>query len=88
GKAGSINRIELIHPDGRVYVPKSKEVITAIPTGTLFHEIAGGGGGHGDPYMRPVEKVLEDVVNELVSVEKAKQDYGVVIDPETLEVDR
>ncbi len=87
GKAGSINRIELIHPDGKVYVPKSKEVIPSIPTGTLFHEIVGGGGGYGDPHLRPIEKVLDDVMNEFVSAEKAVQDYGVVIDPETLEVD-
>ncbi len=68
-------------------MPKSKEVIPSIPTGTLFHEIVGGGGGYGDPHLRPIEKVLDDVMNEFVSAEKAVQDYGVVIDPETLEVD-
>jgi N-methylhydantoinase B len=88
GKPGSINRIELIYPDGRVYVPKSKEVISSIPKGTVFHEMAGGGGGYGDPRLRPIEKVLDDVLNEVVSVERAREDYGVVVDPETLEVDR
>jgi N-methylhydantoinase B/oxoprolinase/acetone carboxylase alpha subunit len=33
---------------------------------------------------RVVEKVLKDVRNESVSIEKAKEDYGVVIDPITL----
>jgi N-methylhydantoinase B len=33
-----------------------------------------------------VEKVLKDVRNGFVSIEKAKEDYGVVIDPLTYEV--
>ncbi len=48
----------------------------------------GGGGGWGDPLDRPAEWVLEDVTNELISVERAEQVYGVVIDvgdPEALE---
>ncbi|MFQ5913007.1 MAG: hydantoinase B/oxoprolinase family protein [Nitrospinota bacterium] len=47
----------------------------------------GGGGGVGDPLERPVERVQEDVLYELVSVEAAREDYGVVIDPQTLQVD-
>jgi N-methylhydantoinase B len=31
-----------------------------------------------------VERVLKDVRNGFVSVEKARDDYGVVIDPDTL----
>jgi N-methylhydantoinase B len=31
-------------------------------------------------------KVLEDVRNGFVSIEKAKEDYGIVIDPITFEV--
>jgi N-methylhydantoinase B len=37
---------------------------------------------------RPVEKVVWDVKNGLVSLEGAKEDYGVIIrDPATLDVD-
>ncbi len=46
-----------------------------------------GGGGVGHPFERPVELVLEDVRNGLVSVERAAADYGVVLDPATLIVD-
>jgi len=87
GKKGSINKLELTYPDGRVYIPKSKEVIHGIPKGTIFNEIAGGGGGYGDPLKRPVEKVLKDVRNGFVSIEKAKKDYGVVVDPLTIRVE-
>lgn len=87
GKAGSINHIELDYPDGTIYVPKSKEVIPEIPTGTIFRQKAGGGGGYGDPRLRPLEKVLEEVRNDLISIEKAREDYDVVIDPVTMEID-
>jgi len=81
GKEGLLNKIELIYPDGHPFIPKSKDVIRGIPTGTVFHQIAGGGGGYGDPLKRPFEKVLKDVRNGFVSIENAKEDYGVVIDP-------
>jgi N-methylhydantoinase B len=66
---------------------KTREAINEILMGKTFHEIAGGGGGYGDPLQRPVEKVLKDVRNGFVSIEKAKEDYGVVIDPLTFQVD-
>ncbi|MFH1934406.1 MAG: hydantoinase B/oxoprolinase family protein [Pseudomonadota bacterium] len=80
GKDGSVNRIELKYPDGTVRITKSKEIIRGIPTNTVFNEKAGGGGGYGNPFLRPIEKVLDDVRNEVVSIESAKIDYGVVID--------
>jgi len=46
-----------------------------------------GGGGWGDPYERDPVAVREDVLDEYVSVEGARRDYGVVIDPATLELD-
>ena len=43
-----------------------------------------GGGGYGNPFERDVELVESDVADGYVSVEKAKEDYGVVIDPKTM----
>lgn len=43
--------------------------------------------GFGDPLERDIERVKEDVKNELVSINGAKEDYGVIINPVTLEVD-
>jgi N-methylhydantoinase B len=48
---------------------------------------AGGGGGYGDPLERDIEAVREDVINGYVSVGHARQDYGVVIDPGTFDID-
>lgn len=86
GKDGSVNRVELKYPDGTVRVAKSKEIIRDIPTHTVFNEQAGGGGGYGNPFLRPIEKVLDDVRNEVVSIESAEIDYGVVIDETTFVV--
>ncbi len=51
----------------------------------------GGGGGWGDPLDRDPEAVLDDVLDEYVSVEGAKRDYGVVLSGSleelTLEID-
>lgn len=39
-----------------------------------------GGGGWGNPLDRPEQAVLDDVLDEYVSVEKARAVYGVVVD--------
>jgi N-methylhydantoinase B len=39
----------------------------------------GGGGGWGDPLLRDPTAVLDDVLDEYVSVEGARRDYGVVL---------
>jgi len=87
GKHGSLNRIELHYPDGSIKTAKSKEIIRNIPRGTIFYQRAGGGGGYGNPYERPAQKVLGDVINEMVSIEKARDDYRVIIKPETMTID-
>ena len=87
GKRGTLNVIELRYPDGKTYVPLSKELISPVPTGTIWYQEAGGGGGYGDPMLRPAAKVLKDVINGVVSIGKAREDYGVVIDSGTLKID-
>lgn len=50
-----------------------------VKSGDSFVRPSAGGGGLGDALERDVEAVLEDVIDEYVSVERAKKDYGVVI---------
>ncbi len=52
-----------------------------------YRAVLAGGGGWGDPLTRDPERVLDDVLDEKVSVASAKQDYGVVIDPAGARVD-
>ena len=46
-----------------------------------------GGGGWGSPLARDPQLVLEDVLDEYVTLEAARDDYGVVIDAASLQVD-
>jgi N-methylhydantoinase B len=64
---------------GAVYEPMSP--------GDVLVNNAGGGGGWGDPRERDPQAVLEDVLDEYVSVEAARESYGVVIDVATMTVD-
>jgi N-methylhydantoinase B/oxoprolinase/acetone carboxylase alpha subunit len=45
------------------------------------------GGGFGDPFARDPRAVLEDVLDEYLSAEDARRDYGVVVDTGTWTVD-
>jgi len=53
---------------------------------TIRHEQPGG-GGFGDPFMRDPERVAADVRNEKVTLEYARREHGVVLDPIALKVD-
>ncbi len=45
------------------------------------------GGGYGPAYERDVDKVLDDVLDEIITIEAAREQYGVVLDPKTMQVD-
>jgi hypothetical protein len=44
--------------------------------------ITGGGGGFGEPWRRPPERVLQDVREGLLSVADARRDYAVALEPD------
>lgn len=50
-----------------------------LKKGDRIFYASSGGGGFGDPLARKPEAVLEDVMDEWLSVEAAKEYYGVVI---------
>lgn len=60
---------------------------TLIPSSDLLEWQTWGGGGLGDPLTRPAETVALEVRRKLVTVAGAKANYGVVVNPETLEVE-
>ncbi|MGR8918821.1 MAG: hydantoinase B/oxoprolinase family protein [Gammaproteobacteria bacterium] len=51
-----------------------------VESGARFWRGTAGGGGFGDPLKRDPERVREDVVDDYVSVERARKDYGVVLE--------
>jgi N-methylhydantoinase B len=62
--------------------------LTQLKPGDVVTMDAAGGGGYGDPYDRDPVLVKRDVIESYVSPEKAKTEYGVVIDPNRLEIDQ
>lgn len=54
---------------------------------TLLHTMAGA-GGYGNPLERDPSAVAEDVADEKVTLAGAATDYGVVLDPVTLTVNK
>lgn len=58
----------------------------ALRAGDVVELRTGGGGGFGDPFERDPERVRADVADGYVTVEAAARDYGVILDPETLQI--
>ena len=60
--------------------PNAKLLTARIKEGDAFAIRSGGGGGFGDPFLRPAETVAHDVRQGYVSMETAEREYGVVCD--------
>ncbi len=61
--------------------------LTQLVPGDVITIDAPGGGGYGQPFERDPEMVESDVAEGYVSIEAAKSEYGVVIDPATMKAD-
>jgi N-methylhydantoinase B len=88
GQHGRANRMEIhVGAPNQVTVLGGEFVEDTLAAGDRVAVIRGGGGGWGDPLEREPRLVREDVIDEYVSLDGARQDYGVVLDPVSLEVD-
>jgi N-methylhydantoinase B len=54
--------------------------------GDMCSNRTNGGGGFGDPLERDPQLVRQDVIDGYVSIRGAREDYGVIIDPQTLDI--
>ncbi len=59
----------------------------SVQNGDLVSTYLSGGGGYGDPLERSLDAIARDIGAGLLSLEKARNDYGVVCD-ETGAIDR
>jgi N-methylhydantoinase B len=67
--------------------PMPAKFACTLREGDVFLHEQAGGGGHGDPFHRDPVLVAADVRAEKISTEYARREYGVVVDPGTLEPD-
>ena len=78
GKTGHIPNVKIKHSNGKI---ENKLKVNAQPLkkGSTVTGYSGGGGGFGKPLLRDPKKVLTDVMNRYVSINNAKNLYGVII---------
>jgi len=71
GGEGSVRTAsgEALHPKRQQRIPAGERVVLRLP----------GGGGHGNPFEREPAQVTRDVEDGLVSAERARDVYGVVL---------
>jgi N-methylhydantoinase B len=78
GKSGKLGRTVLNPGPGEqvVHGKQSRE----FAYGDVISFQQSGAGGYGDPLERDPQRVLEDVLDDYVSVEAARGEYGVVVE--------
>ncbi len=69
----SVGNLPVVPPTGKIDA-------TMLSPGDYITIRSGGGGGHGDPRLRPVEQVRSDVIDGYVTPAAARTVYGVAID--------
>ncbi|MBP1748306.1 MAG: hydantoinase [Deltaproteobacteria bacterium] len=67
--------------------PGNSYGLTQLKPGDIVTIDAPGGGGYGNPAERDPALVLNDVIQGYVSLDSARSDYKVAIDPATLRID-
>ena len=58
-----------------------------LKKGAVVRVELAGAGGHGDPFDRDIEAVAWDVRQGKITADHARREYGVVVQPETSEVE-
>jgi N-methylhydantoinase B len=87
GKPGASSWNILNPGPGQRVLPTLPMESVALKRGDVMHMTLAGGGGYGSPLERDPASVLEDYLDEKITLDHAGREYGVVIDPEALRVD-
>jgi N-methylhydantoinase B len=87
GRAGALSTNILNPEDEHLGLPRKAHMHLDVKAGDRIYHVVSGSGGHGDPWEREPEKVLADVKDEKLTAAAAREQYGVVIDPQTLAID-
>lgn len=87
GHQGSLNKGIFMHK-GKPIIMASKEAPRRVSKGDQVILHTCGGGGWGNPLNRPAEKVYDDVLDEIITIQTAKDIYGVVITETGIDYDK
>lgn len=90
GHPGATGTCTIYSPGGdakRVAPAMMKADRILLRAGEIIVIEAPSGGGYGDPLQRETILVRTDVMDGIVTSESAREDYGVVIDSRTTEID-
>jgi N-methylhydantoinase B len=88
GAEGSKNYTQILFADGRQPDVFGKTAQYHLKKDDVARLVTGTGGGYGDPFKRSIERVQSDVKNEYITLEQAEKDHGVILNPDTLEVEK
>jgi N-methylhydantoinase B len=81
GQPAAPQRYELRTPTELEWRPVQGRATLAVESGTLVRLVTPGGGGIGSPLEREPELVERDVLDGLISPERARERYGVELVP-------
>ena len=87
GRCGGRSDCVVVSANGKKTQLPSK-ITTTLVKGDKVILVTPGGGGWEDPLKRDPEAVRRDVEKEYISIERACEEYGVVIDRRTRQVDQ
>jgi N-methylhydantoinase B len=86
GKEGSKGKF-MLNPDTPEERQLKSKGLDVLNSGDVVSLRLPGAGGYGDPLERDPELLLQDVRDGKVTLESARDDYRVVIDPDTWQID-
>ena len=87
GLPGAPGKAVIIRKTGEKEEVRSKKDFR-LNEGDELHLVAPGGGGYGDPLERNPELALRDVLDGRISPKAAADDYGVVIDKDSMTINQ
>lgn len=85
--SGELRKAEawIVSPNGKTRILRTMSNEPVFP-GEICYTKCSGGGGWGNPLNRDIKRVQDDAMDGLISIERARDVYGVIIDPNTFEV--
>lgn len=86
GCSTSLNKTYILSDNKKIDI-NNRHIIRKLKAEDVLVSQSGGGAGVGYPEEREPEFVKEDVENELVSLQAARDIYKVVLDPYTFHID-